>query len=229
MALTPRGRIKEAERRQEIRQFLDKIDQPLTPPGIAPSQVDQVANTLERERAKGVPINQSTFQNGLGDEILTPVQKFSMMPNIRLGIDLSRYLDASSNPVGGNGISSFDATVTTASGTRTVILIPGLQNQYMVVVGLHIAMRSATGIDDTAKVLVQQLTIPGGVASTLGGLFFIRETGAQTILNHEFGRRILPPGNALRMQITSGLVGGSLNVIASANVYMMQRGVIPHF
>jgi len=99
----------------------------------------------------------------------------------------------------------------------------------MVVVGLNIYINSATGIDDTAKVLVQQLTLPGGVATNLGGGFFNRETGAQTTMNHEFGRRILPPGNSLRMQVTSGLVGGSINVIASANVYMMQRGVIPHF
>jgi len=229
MALTPRGRIKEAERRQEISRLLDRIDQPLTPQGVAPSQVDQVANTLERERAKGVPIQRAGFQTGLGDEILTPVQQFSMLPTIQPAVDLGRYLDAESNPVGGNGISSFDAIVTTASGTRTVILIPALLGQYMVVVGVNIAVRSATDIADTAAIRLQQLTFPGGVASTLGGLFFIRDTSAELTLNHEFGRRILPPGNALRLQVTSGFAGGSLNVIASANVYMMQRGVIPHF
>jgi len=199
------------------------------PEPVVPDAPDQVADILERERAKGVPLNQATFQSGLGEEILTPVQKFSMLPTIQPSVDLGRYLDAESNPVGGNGISSFDAIVTTASGTRTVILIPALRGQYMVVEAVNIAVRSATDIADTAAIRLQQLTFPGGVASLLGGAFFIRDTSSELTLNHEFGRRIIPPGNALRLQVTSGLVGGSLNVIASANVYMLQRGVIPHF
>jgi len=221
--------IVRAQRAAAIDREVERLAQPVTPKDVAPSQVDQVVNTLERERAKGVPVNRARFQAGLGEEITTPVQVYSMLPTIQPSVDLGRYLDAESNPVGGNGISAFDATVTTVSGTRTVILIPGIENQYMVVEGLHIAVVSATGIADTAKILVQQLTPPGGVATTLGGCFFVSDTSAELTLNHEFGRRILPPGRALRMQITSGFAGGSVNVIASANVYMLRAGVIPHF
>jgi len=225
MALTPRGRIKEAERRQEIRRLLPKIDQPLTPQGVAPSEVDQVANILERERAKGVPINQSTFQNGLGEEIITPVQKFSMMPNIRLGLDLSRFLVPEANPTG-NAITSFDAVLTTASGAVTIITLPAFDG-FSLIYGGAMSMRSQSGLADFGYMQLRQMSPGGGTATLLVPAQFLTAAGAAMQMNVLIPRLVIPPNVAVTCLAESLRGAGSIHVMFGMNVYRMRKGTFP--
>jgi len=93
---------------------------------------------LALESAKGSKLIESTFDVGLGNEIVTPVQQYSLKPTVQPVIDVKNFLAPPNKTLVG---IFFDGVLTASSASTTFLSMPVLPEQWQIVSPFCTSMR----------------------------------------------------------------------------------------
>jgi len=99
---------------------------------------EQQQAAVDLEAAKGAPLSKSSFDEGLANEITTPIQVYTLKPNVQPTIELGRFLKPDNKTLVG---IFFDGVLTASSASTTFLSMPVLADQWQIVSPFCTSMR----------------------------------------------------------------------------------------
>jgi len=194
---------------------------------MADSPQELAAQNLER--GKGKKLIESTFDVGLGNEIVTPVQQYSLKPTVQPVVDLRDFLAPPSKTLVG---IFFDGSLDASGASSTSLTMPKLPDQWQIITPFATSIRFLKITDQNSDAFIRTEISYQGVPwfrfkHQLGTTNFPNQNSSNVVIP-----RILIPPNAegfVFFKVDMPVVGDTVNFSVGGSVIALKPGVIPSF